>query len=92
MEVECKAEKSQEEREQSVLPSQALWSQPWRGPVMAFSYQVPVSTRPIDKSDPALQGVNVDMGALTGRPHKNHKTAMDRGLSSHRVKLSSLAS
>lgn len=34
MEVKCKAEKSQEEREQSVLPSQALWSQPWRGPVM----------------------------------------------------------
>lgn len=88
MEVECKAEKSQEEREQFVLPSQALW----RGPVMAFSSQVPVSTRPVDKSDPALQGVNLDMGALSSRAHKNHKTALDRGLSSHRVKLSPLAS
>lgn len=92
MEVECKAEKSQEEREQFVLPSQALWSQPWRGLVMAFSSQGPVSTRPVDKSDPALQGVNLDMGTLSSRAHKNHKTALDRGLSSHRVKLSPLAS
>lgn len=58
---------------------------------MAFSSQVPISTRPIDKSDPARQGVNLDMGALTSRAHKKHKTAPGRGLSSHGVKLSLLA-
>lgn len=42
---------------------------------MAFSSQVPIFMRPKDKSDPALQGVNLDMGALTSRAHKKHKTA-----------------
>lgn len=75
MEVEYKVEKSQEEREQSVLPLQALGSLPCRCCVMGL---LSLSVRLIEalhalfqrlagKSHPILQGMNFEIRALKSR-------------------------
>lgn len=85
MEVECKAEKSQGERERTVSPSQPssleptlemqcngfLFSSAHNHEALHAAFQDPCT----HKSDPALQGVNSDVRTLKSRTHKKRKTA-----------------